>query len=111
MLVHSSTMAPIAGSLAASRAPYSRMSASAAATSITSSSLRMTRVNSRPSSVPITGVAGSTPAASRWARVMEAALMVRMPTLRPGGSVAWTIGTCIRLEVATGTPTWAAISR
>ena len=109
MFVHSRTIAPTSGFRRTSSAPASRMSRSAAATSSASSSPRMARVNSRPPSVPITGVPPGTPALARCSAVIVAALIVRMPARRPGGRSRLTIGTCIMLEIATGTPAAAAI--
>jgi hypothetical protein len=75
------------------------------------SALIRTRKNSRPPSVPVTGVSSGTPTFSRWAGVRLPAETVTTPTRWPGGSVACTQGTCISEEVATGTPTAAASSR
>ena len=72
--------------LAISLSPAARMSCSAAATSSRSSSLIITRLNSLPSSVPTTGVAGSAPTASKCSALRFAALTVRMPTRLAGGS-------------------------
>ena len=69
-----------------------------------------TRKNSRPFSVPASGVSSGTPAPARWAGVSVEALTVTMPTRRPGGKVAWTQGSCIIDEVATGTETAPASS-
>jgi hypothetical protein len=69
-----------------------------------------TRKNSRPFSVPATGMSAGTPAAARWAGVRVDEQTVTSPTRLPGGKVACTQGTCMREEVATGTPTCAAIS-
>ena len=74
------------------------------------SALISTRKNSRPFSVPATGVSSGTPAAARCAGVSVAALTVTTPTRLPGGSVACTQGTCMSEEVATGTPAAAASS-
>ena len=57
------------------------------------------------------GVSSGTPAPSRCAGLRLPAETVTTPTRRPGGKVACTQGTCISEEVATGTPTAAAISR
>ena len=74
------------------------------------SALISTRKNSWPFSVPTNGVSSGTPAPSRWAGVRVEPLTVTRPTRLPGGRVACTHGTCISDEVATGTPTAAAIS-
>lgn len=67
------------------------------------SALISTRKNSRPPSVPATGVSAGTPTAARCCGDRLAAETVTRPTRRPGGSVACTQGTCISEEVATGT--------
>ncbi len=71
------------------------------------SALISTRKNSRPPSVPVTGVSSGTPAAARWRGVSPALFTVTTPTRLPAGSVACTQGTCISELVATGTPTAA----
>src|SRR5579872_3361339 len=111
MLVHSRTMAPTSGWRATSSFPASTTSRSACAMSMSSvSALIRTRKNSLPFSVPTSGVSNGTPAPSRWAGDNVEPDTVTRPTRFPGGSVACTQGTCIRDEVATGTPTAAAIS-
>ena len=112
MFVHSSRIAPISGAIASNSRPASRMSRAAARMSICSlAPLISTRKNSLPPSVPTMGVSSGTPALSRWRGVRLDLLTVMMPTRLPGGSVACTQGNCIIALVATGTRTWAAISR
>ena len=66
--------------------------------------------NSRPDSVPATGVSGETPAATRCAGLKSEPDTVSTPARRPGGNTRSTMGTSIRLDAATGTSQAAASS-
>ena len=57
-----------------------------------------------------TRMSGVIPAPVRCALPRDDASTVMMPTARPGGSIRWTSGTSIRLDVNTGTATACASS-
>ena len=70
----------------------------------------MKRQNSRPSSIPTTGVSGGAPAATKCSGVSRDASKVRTPTRLPGGNSRSTRGICIKDDAATGTSQCAASS-